>query len=481
MTMETPTPPSRRDLLKRSGILAVVSPRKGQTQTDAPPEDTLDIYVCITAEGRVIAFCGHVDLGTGVRTALAQIIAEELDFPFAAVELVLGDTLDTPDQGPTIASETIQVTAQPLRIAAAQSRQHLIALAAEALRCAAAELKITAGNLRRQSDAVPAITLETLLGNRRILLPLADDTTLKPVDEHQLIGQSVKRVDIPAKVSGQYVYVHDVRAPGMLHGRVVRPPYSGFDSGEFIGRSLEAVDRTSIDGDSRHPHGGRRGRFRRHRRRTRGICCRGGAQTQSEMEGVADGIRLSTTSLAHFVLTRRRNGAWSIKAMSMLRSAAAKTRLDRSYVWPYQMHASIGPSCAVADATGEQITVWSGTQNPYALRDDLALLTGLLPDRIDIIRLEAAGCYGRNCADDVSADAVLLSRAAGAPVRVQLTREQEHLWEPKGAAQVMDVAGALGDNSTLAAYDFQTRYPSNAAPTLALLLTGRWRRSPQPC
>jgi nicotinate dehydrogenase subunit B len=243
-----PPPPSRRELLKRSGILAIISPRNGQTQSDAPPEEALDIYVCITAEGRVIAFCGHVDLGTGIRTALAQIIAEELDFPFTAVELVLGDTLDTPDQGPTIASETIQVTARPLQLAAAQARQHLLALAAEALRCSAADLKITDGELERKSDDTPAITLETLLGNRRILLPLAGDGALKPVAQHSVIGQSVKRVDIPAKVTGQFVYVHDVRVPGMLHGRVVRPPYAGIDSGEFIGRSLEAVDKSSLEG-----------------------------------------------------------------------------------------------------------------------------------------------------------------------------------------------------------------------------------------
>ena len=159
MTEQAPSPPSRRDLLKRSGVLAVVTPRNGQTRNDVPPEDALDIYVSITAECRVIAFCGHVDLGTGIRTALAQIIAEELDFPLAAIELVLGDTLNTPDQGPTIASETIQVTARPLRIAAAQARQHLIALAAEALQCATAELKIVDGNLRREGSAAPAITL----------------------------------------------------------------------------------------------------------------------------------------------------------------------------------------------------------------------------------------------------------------------------------------------------------------------------------
>jgi nicotinate dehydrogenase subunit B len=458
VTTDIPSSPSRRDLLKRSGILAVVAPRNGQAQSNAPPEDTLDIYVCVTAEGRVIAFCGHVDLGTGIRTALAQIVAEELDFPLAAVELVLGDTLDTPDQGPTIASETIQVTA-------------------EALQCSAAELKVTAGKLLRHNDATPAISLETLLGNRRILLPLADDTALKPVDQHQLIGQSVKRVDIPAKVSGQFVYVHDVRVPGMLHGRVVRPPYSGFDCGEFIGRSLEAVDRTSIEGipgiravivegdfvgivAEREEYAVEAARKLKVKWKA--------WRTGSGLDDIASALR------AHPAKERRLVDRGDVDAAL----GAAKTRLDRSYVWPYQMHASIGPSCAVADATAEQVTIWSGTQNPYALRNDLARLTGMPPDKIDVIRLEAAGCYGRNCADDVSADAVLLSRAVGAPVRVQLTREQEHLWEPKGAAQIMDVAGALGDDGALAAYDFQTRYPSNAAPTLALLLTGRV--APQP-
>jgi nicotinate dehydrogenase subunit B len=477
LTEQTPSLPSRRDLLKRSGVLAVVAPRNGQARSDAAPEDALDIYVCVTAEGRVIAFCGHVDLGTGIRTALAQIIAEELDFPLAAVELVLGDTLDTPDQGPTIASETIQVTARPLRIAAAQARQHLIALAAEALQCAAAELKIAGGSLRRQGSALPAITLETLLGNRRVLLPLAADAALKPIDQHSIIGQSINRVDIPAKVTGGFTYVHDIRVPGMLHGRVVRPPYAGIDSGEFIGRSLEAVDRDSIAGIPG----------------IRAVVVERdfvGIVAEREEYAVEAALKLrvkwkawrtgrglddiSTALRAHPAKERRLIDQGDVEAAL----AAAKTRLDCSYVWPYQMHASIGPSCAVADAGGERVTVWSGTQNPHNLRADLALLTGLSQESIDIVRLEAAGCYGRNCADDVSADAVLLSRAVGAPVRVQLTREQEHLWEPKGAAQIMDVSGALGPEGALAAYDFQTRYPSNAAPTLALLLTGRV--APQP-
>ena len=146
--------------------------------------------------------------------------------------------------------------------------------------------------------------------------------------------------------------------------------------------------------------------------------------------------------------------------------------MPRTYIWPYQMHGSIGPSCAVADVREDQVRVWSGTQNPHILRADLALLLQRPDSEIDVIRMEAAGCYGRNCADDVSADAVLLSRAVGRPVRVQLTREQEHAWEPKGTAQLMDVKGGLRADGSVAGYDFATRYPSNGAPTLALLLTG---------
>jgi nicotinate dehydrogenase subunit B len=252
----------------------------------------------------------------------------------------------------------------------------------------------------------------------------------------------------------------------------VRPPYAGIDSGEFIGKSLEAVDRISLDGIPG----------------LRAIVVEGdfiGIVAEREEHAVEAALKLKVQWKAW----RRSSDPGDIEKALRAHPAekrrlldrgdvdtalkAAETRLDCSYIWPYQMHGSIGPSCAVADAAAERITVWSGTQNPHTLRTDIALLTGVPQERIDVIRLETAGCYGRNCADDVSADAVLLSRAVRAPVRVQLSREQEHLWEPKGAAQVMDVSGALGPQGSLAAYDFRTRYPSNAAPTLALLLTGR--------
>ncbi|UZF90622.1 molybdopterin-dependent oxidoreductase [Bosea sp. NBC_00550] len=475
MTGATP-PPSRRKLLKRGGVIAVVSPRKGAA-AEAPPEEGLDVHVCLTAEGRVLAFCGHVDLGTGIRTALAQIVAEELDFPFASVEMVLGDTAETPDQGATIASETIQVTSIPMRIAAAQIRQQLVALAAAALDCPEEGIDVAAGTISRRGETGYPLGLGTLLGNRRILLPLAKEAAFKPVDRHAIVGKPVERVDIPAKLTGRFVYVHDVRVPDMLHGRVVRPPYAGIDGGDFVGKSLEAVDEASIA----HIPGVR------------------AVVVEGDFVGVVAEREEQAAEAAQALVTRWRD--WPAPAdlrdvQNALRThpatarrlvdegdveAALQTlekRLDRTYVWPYQMHGSIGPSCAVADVREDGITVWTGSQNPYPLRADIALLMGVPAERVEVVRHEAAGCYGRNCADDVAADAVLLSRAVGAPVRVQLTREQEHLWEPKGAGQLMDIAGGLGPGGSLAAYDFHTRYPSNAAPTLALLLTGRIPNTP---
>jgi nicotinate dehydrogenase subunit B len=464
--------PSRRTLLQRSGVLAVVSARPG-----ADADDAFDIHVCLTDDGEVYAFCGHVDLGTGIRTALAQIVAEELDVPFERISMVLGDTESAPNQGPTIASETIQVTARPLRVAAAQARKYLLQLAGQRLARPVEALIASDGIVSDHEDAGASIPFSALLENQRIHLVLDDATELKPVSEHRVIGRRVPRADIPAKAMGQFAYVHDVRVAGMLHGRVVRPPYAGIDAGEFIGRSLESVDRGSIahvpgilavvvDGDfigivaEREEH-----------------AAEAAASLKVRWKPWATGAALGDVENAlrsRPVQSRRLVDEGDVDAAL----AASDTRLDRTYVWPYQMHGSIGPSCAVAAFESDRVTVWSGTQNPYPLRTDIAILAGVPEENVAIVRLEAAGCYGRNCADDVAADAVLLARAVGRPVRVQLTREQEHLWEPKGAAQLMDVAGALGPDGGLAAYDFQTRYPSNGAPTLALLLTGR--TSPEP-
>jgi nicotinate dehydrogenase subunit B len=446
-----------------AGSLSIVRPAGSAAET------AFETFIKITADGTVTAYNGHVDLGTGIRTALGQIVAEELDVSFARVVVVLGDTSVVPNQGATIASETIQITAVPLRKAAAQARQFLIARAAERLELSVDDLAIEDGLIRGRDNR--SVSYGELIAGETIRLELADDVSVKAVNAYSIVGQSVSRVDLPAKATGELVYVHDVRVPGMLHGRVVRPPYAGVDAGAFVGTSLIAVDETSVRDIAGLVAVVRIGDFV-------------GVIAEREENAVKAAAQLKVSWKPTPALPDLKDVETALRANpSVPRTLIDKGDVDaaladaakpmpRTYIWPYQMHASIGPSCAVADYRDDSVRVWSGTQNPHLLRDDLALLLARPTGNIDVIRMEAAGCYGRNCADDVSADAVLLSRAAGRPVRVQLTREQEHAWEPKGTAQLMDIKGGLRADSSVAGYDFATRYPSNGAPTLALLLTG---------
>ena len=433
-------------------------------------EGAFETFITITADGSVNAYNGHVDLGTGIRTALGQIVAEELDVSFARVVVILGDTAVVPNQGATIASETIQITAVPLRKAAAQARHFLLARAAARLELPASDLTIEDGLVRGHDNR--SVSYGELIADETIRLDLADDVPVKAVDAYSIVGKSVPRVDLPAKATGELVYVHDMRVPGMLHGRVIRPPYAGVDAGPFVGTSLIAVDEASVRDIPGLVAVVRIGDFV-------------GVVAEREENAIKAAAQLKVswkpgpalTDLSDIEQALRANPATPRQLIDKgdvdAAIKAAARPMQRTYVWPYQMHGSIGPSCAVADCSEGAIRVWSGTQNPHILRGDLALLIQRPESEIDIIRMEAAGCYGRNCADDVSADALLLSRAVGRPVRVQLTREQEHAWEPKGTAQLMDVNGGLNADGSVAGYDFVTRYPSNGAPTLALLLTGR--------
>ena len=478
------TPLTRADFHAAAGVLLVTReppapppPVKGQPPfVGGNPAEGLEILLAVWDDGSVTALNGHVDLGTGLRTALAQIVAEELDVSLDRVNMVLGDTTRTPNQGGTIASASIQIHAQPLRAAAAQARAWLLARAAQQLVTAAGQLQVCDGVIRvagaltdSPTDSL-SMTYGALLSGQHIELMLALGTPLKSPNDYRVVGTSAPRVDIPAKATGELVFVHDMRVPGMLHGRVVRPPYAGADHGEFIGNTLESVDESSIA----HIPGIRKllvirdfvgivaEREEHAEQALRELRVQWKAWPGlTPMDDLAQALRNNPSTRRTLVDDGDVDGAL----------AGAAQSLQRDYVWPYQMHGSIGPSCALADWQTDRLTVWAGSQSPHVLRADLSRLMDLPDVQIDVIRMEASGCYGRNCADDVAADAALLSRAVGQPVRVQLTREQEHAWEPKGAAQLMQVQGGLNADGSVAAYDFQTSYPSNGAPTLALLLT----------
>jgi nicotinate dehydrogenase subunit B len=470
---------TRQSLLHEPDLLVIyrepVAPPKpapGQpgTHSDFIPVEP-EIFIAVLSDSHILAFNGHVDLGTGIRTALTQIVAEELSVPFEGVTMVLGHPFDVPNQGPTIASATIQITAEPLRRAAAQAREYLLTLAARHFDTERSLLTCQDGHLQPGDKRHPPVSYGQLLRGSRHALQLADSAPLKPASHYTLVGQSTARVDIPGKATGELTFVHDLRLPGMLHGRVVRPPYAGHDNGDFIGTSLITVNESSVA----------------HLPGVVSVVVIGDfvgvvAEREEQAANAARQLKVewrpveglpSMRSIEQAILDLPSEERLLLDEGDAERALAdTHQRIDRHYVWPFQLHGSLGPSCSVADAKEDAIHVWSGTQNPHSLRADLARLTGLDESVITITRMEAAGCYGRNCADDVGADAVLLSQAVGRPVRVQLTRAQEHLWEPKGAAQTMQVQGGLNADGSPAAYRFRTRYPSNSAPTLALLLTG---------
>ncbi|WP_322027897.1 xanthine dehydrogenase family protein molybdopterin-binding subunit [Burkholderia sp. BCC1977] len=474
---------NRADLLLCDDCLAIIRRPQSPVKDGHPAfnqstyvPDVPEVFVAIFDGGKVAAFNGHVDLGTGVRTSLAQIVAEELDLPAALIDMQLGHTAVTPDQGPTIASSTIQVSAVPLRKASAQARQALLQLAAEYWSANRSRLTIENGEVFFADGSDPRrISFGDLLRGRRVHLELDLETPVKSPSAWKIVGSSFRRVDIVGKATGELTFVHDMRVPGMLHGRVIRPPYAGLDSGVFVGKLLESVDRTSVA-------------------KVSGLV---GVVVQGDFIGVV-AEREENAILAAKTLKVKWRRLPPLPDMSdpgdAIAAAPAQRRLlleegdveqaakehgattiVRTFYWPYQMHASIGPSCGIADyrAKGDgRITVWSGTQNPVNLRLDLSRLVDRDEADIDIVRMEASGCYGRNCADDVCADALLLSRAVSAPVRVQLSRADEHTWEPKGAGQVVSVSGTISEAGEFLAYDFATRYPSNDAPLMAALLTG---------
>lgn len=479
---------SRRSFLKGAGCLMVsfampLSMRRAVAAGPAMdagsqlvPKDMVDSFIAITAEGKVVACNGHVDLGTGIRTAFSQIVADELYVPMDRVTMVLGDTDRTPNQGPTIASASIQSSSVPMRRAAAQARQFLIERAAQQLNVPVDQLSVKDGVVST-ADGHGGLSYAELVQGETFSMQLDEDVLLKDPKDYTFVGKSIPRVDIPTKLTGGLIYVHDLRLPGMLHARMVRPPYPGRDAGDMVGTSFESLDKDSVA----------------HIPTLVDIVVIKDfvavvAEREEDAIDAARALKVSwkaspplddlsdlnhvLTNIPHKVRPLERKG----DVDAALKEDEAGT-LRATYVWPYQMHGSIGPSCGVAEWKDDVMTVWSGSQNPHNLHSDVANLLDLPEEKVRIVRLEASGCYGRNCADDAAAEAALLAQRLGRPVRVQLMREEEHAWEPKGTAQLMEVAGRISGDNTLA-YRFTTRYPSNGSPTLPLIMVGKESNQP---
>jgi len=444
---------SRRQFLGSGGALVVAFAVPSSARGQAPASSaSLDAWLAVGADGTVTVFCGKVELGTGVETALAQIVAEELDVPLARVTMVLGDTWRTPNQGPTVGSKTIQQGGPQLRQAAAAARQALLELAGLRLGADIDRLVVRDGVVTIDGAPARRVTYGELIGGRRFNREVSARVAVKTPDRYRIVGTAVSRVDIPAKVRGAHVYVQNVRVAGMLHGRVVRPP--------AVGGTLAGVDEASL----RDIPGARvvvRGNFVGVVAEREELAIRAARELRVTWN---DGAGLSETGDVYEAIRATPTTDRVVRSKGDVTAALAAAADVRraTYQTPFQMHASIGPSCAVADVRPGQVTIWSGTQGAWALRDAIAQVLGVPREGVRVIWVEASGCYGHNGADDAAADAALLSQAVGRPVRVQWMRHDEHGWEPKGPAMVIDVRAALDAAGAVVAWDYAVRTPTHS-------------------
>jgi CO/xanthine dehydrogenase Mo-binding subunit len=460
---------TRRDFLKTTGILAVgfslsrigslEAAARGATAIVPPAANQLDSWLVVAADGSVTVFSGKVELGTGVSTALRQIVAEELDVAFDRITWVQGDSDRTVDQGSTVGSQTIKRGGAQLRLAAAEARTALLELASAKLGVGVESLVVANGVVSAKGGGGGAtdrrVTFGELIGGKRFERVVSGKAKTKSASEYTIVGKPVPRAELPAKMTGRHVYVHDVKVDGMLHARVVRPA--------SIGATLLSVDETGVRAilGARviRKGGGNWLAVVAPREDDAVRAARAVKPTWSAVENLPPQAELYETLMKLPANDRDVVDAGNVP--SAIDGAAKKTKAR--YRWPYQMHASIGASCAVADVKADSATIWSATQGAHTLKGAIADLIGLPAEKVRVIWTEGSGCYGHNGADDVAADAAMASQIVGAPVRVQWSRADEHGWEPKGVAMVIDVAGGVDSSGRIAGWDYAVWTPTHSS------------------
>ncbi len=416
--------------------------------------DELDDWLQIESDGTVTAFSGKVELGTGTRTALSQIVAEELDVPFEHVHLIMGDTSLTPDEGYTAGSMTVNSSGDALRQAAAEARRILLNLAADRLDADISDLLIIDGVISVINDPERHVSYADLMGGKQFKHKISYKAPLKSPETYTVVGTSVPRVDIPAKFTGQQSFIQDLTVPGMLHARLVRP--------RSTTARLVSLDANSIKDVPGVVKLVQRGNFI-------------GIITEREEQAILAAQQLKVewsempslprmAELYSFLRSLPTDDHVLIDDSDVEQVISSSFRqVSAVYHQPYHAHASIGPSCAVADVTKDHVVVWASTPGPHPLRGALSQLLGMPIEKIHLIHVEGAGSYGQNGSDDAAADACLLSREVGRPVRVQWSRQDEFVWEPKAPAMVMEAHAGLDADGSITAWDYHVWSPSHVA------------------
>lgn len=400
----------------------------------------LDRWIRVSRDGTVTLLTGKVEIGQGITTALAQCVADELDVAFDRVRVPAPDTDTSPDEGFTAGSRSIEESGQTLRLIAAEARALLLERAATTLGSDPASLTVDDGTIRAPSGAT--VSYWEIVDEALLARPASGAVAPKARRERRIIGTRLPRIDLAAKVAGAPAYVQDLVLPGMLHGRVIRPPSPG--------ASLSSVDETALGAHPGVVAVVRDGSFLGVVAETEigAIRARRAAQRATTWDERATlppsadpRYLLRAPADLHVALERHAEGGVPASARSF---TAEVTR-------PFIAHGALGPSCAVAVLEGDRWTVWSHGQGIHPLRHELAKVLRVPTDRVRVIHLDGAGCYGHNGADDAALDAALLARAVpGRPVRVQWMRDDEFAWEPFGTSSVVRVSASLAARRVVA-------------------------------
>ncbi|HTQ75143.1 MAG TPA: molybdopterin cofactor-binding domain-containing protein [Burkholderiales bacterium] len=463
-------PLSRRDFLKASGALIVTAAGpafvgEALAQSASKPAlvpTELDSWVAIAPDGRVTAFFGKMDMGQSLDIAIAQIVADELDVAVDKVDVVMGDTALTCNQGGASGSTGIWMGAKPLRSASAEARRLLVQAASAKLGVPADQLRVDDGVVSAVPDPSKKTSYSELIGGRYFnhkvewnkqtgnAMDIKVEARVKSPDQYRVVGKPYTRRDLPGKVYRTEKYVTDVSLPGMLHARVIRPQRAACAIAGVDGKSIAKVKGARVvrDKDFVAVLAEREWDAVRASRMLKVSYADVKADPFPAMDALHDHIRKAP-------VVKREEPVKKGDVAAAFKTAARV--VEAEYEWPFQSHASMGPGCAVADVRPDGVTVWSGSQKPHFTQLGVARLLGMPPEKVHVIWMYGPGSYGRNDAGDTALDAAMLSRIAGRPVRVQGMRNDGIAWDPKGPACVHRARAALDASGKVVGYEFVSK------------------------
>jgi CO/xanthine dehydrogenase Mo-binding subunit len=467
---------SRRDFLKSSGYLVVgVSTLAqadllagGASQAPAaqgagpypdPDFRQLDSWIVIRADNTATFYVGKTDLGQGTGTAFRQIMADELDMPYARTSCVMGTTDITVDQGGSGGSDALQSDGWPMRRVAAEARRALLELAATRFAVPAAQLTVSEGVVTVLGNPAQRATYGELIGGRRFNITLSGDNVnattgvarIKAVQDLKIVGQSPHRYDIPPKVDGSLRWAVDVKLPGMVHARNVKPP--------FAGATLISIDESSVRDIPGFVRVVNRGNYVAVVCEREEQAIRAARQLKANWRKPATAPFPTSDGLYAYMrgATPTFSAAPSVTGTPDAAIAAAAQVIEAEYEVPFQGHVSLGPAHAMADPSNDQMTIYSNDMKSYGLRNGVAEFLQIPRDRVRVVWMEGSQAYGRTAADDAGFEAAFLAKEIGRPVRLQWMRDEETAWDTKGTAYTFTLRGGLDAQGNLTVFDYDAR------------------------